>query len=98
MQFHEKLNAALSARIGEGVTVWTDPSGRVVLDENGTNARALASVYGHEVDKRKAPTAEIVDSVIGRAARALRSDIPKYRPEFVAPAQAFAARLQGVIA
>ena len=92
MKYHEKLAAALRVRLGEGVEVFTDASGYVSLDEVGTNARAGARCGG--VDKRSAPTPEVVSEVIESAARRLASDIPKYKPEFVEPAKAFVAFLR----
>ena len=89
MQYHVKLHAALTARLGDGVTVWTEPNGLVVFEAG--NARAL----GHTPsgDRRTAPTAEVVDTVLAGAARKLRGDIPKDRPEFVEPARTLLARL-----
>lgn len=92
MKFHEKLREALSARLGEGVEVFTDSHGYVSLDEVGTSARAGAHLG--RVDKRSSPSPELVSEVIETAARRLASDIPKYKPEFVEPGKAFVARLR----
>jgi hypothetical protein len=94
MKYHERLAEMIRARLGGGVDVYADTS-IVSLSEVGTNASALAHIPSG--DHRKAPTDDDVSDAIATAMGRLRSDIPKYRPEFVEPARAFAARLAAAI-